>query len=260
MDIAHFPENGENFYHQYAQLDFTVLDRRLGTLEDLRNLVQEAHSLNMYVIVDIVMNHMANEFYFEGHAKSQAPWRFHEDEGKREYQLKVRTTQATFFNSSIWCGGEPLWQEFGNEPTGLLQSSDVCEANCTADPDCYYFLWKNDPGSLSTYHCAGFKYCDQPTPYTDGKGSIFKTWQWAVKAEEVAVGVWCGGSGLFQQFGSEATGLLASRDVCEAECAADAACESSTSGRTTPRRTPGSTARASPAAPRRIARPSATDS
>ena len=35
---------------------------------------------------------------------------------------------------------------------------------------------------------------------------------------------------------------------------------SSTSGRTTPRRTPGSTARASPAAPRRIARPSATDS
>lgn len=32
------------------------------------------------------MNHMANEFYFEGHAESQAPWRFHENRGEREYE------------------------------------------------------------------------------------------------------------------------------------------------------------------------------
>ena len=36
----------------------------------------------------------ANEFYFEGHSKSQAPWRFHEDDGNREYKLKVRTSKA----------------------------------------------------------------------------------------------------------------------------------------------------------------------
>ena len=45
--------NGYNFYHQYAQIDFTVLDRRMGTLEDLRNLVNEAHALDMYVIIDV---------------------------------------------------------------------------------------------------------------------------------------------------------------------------------------------------------------
>eukprot|EP00931_Biecheleriopsis_adriatica_P028267 TRINITY_DN1687_c0_g3_i1.p1 TRINITY_DN1687_c0_g3~~TRINITY_DN1687_c0_g3_i1.p1 ORF type:complete len:3167 (-),score=584.59 TRINITY_DN1687_c0_g3_i1:97-8973(-) len=44
----------------------------------------------MYVIVDVVMNHMANEFYFEGHEFSQAPWRFHEEGGQREYQLFAR--------------------------------------------------------------------------------------------------------------------------------------------------------------------------
>ena len=36
------------------------------------------------------MNHMANEFYFDGHAQSQAPWRFHEEDGLREYLLRVR--------------------------------------------------------------------------------------------------------------------------------------------------------------------------
>ncbi|CAE7333772.1 mok11 [Symbiodinium sp. KB8] len=65
----------------YAQLDFTTLDMRLGTLEELRKLTTTAHDLGMYVIVDVVMNHMANEFYFEGHAESEAPWRFHETLG-----------------------------------------------------------------------------------------------------------------------------------------------------------------------------------
>eukprot|EP00418_Pyrodinium_bahamense_P058013 CAMPEP_0179171150 /NCGR_PEP_ID=MMETSP0796-20121207/84353_1 /TAXON_ID=73915 /ORGANISM="Pyrodinium bahamense, Strain pbaha01" /LENGTH=34 /DNA_ID= /DNA_START= /DNA_END= /DNA_ORIENTATION= len=32
-------------YHQYAQHDFTLLDQRLGTLEDLRSLTDEAHRL-----------------------------------------------------------------------------------------------------------------------------------------------------------------------------------------------------------------------
>ena len=40
--------------------------------------------------VEVVMNHMGNEFYFEGHQSSHAPWRFHEDNGLREYQLKFR--------------------------------------------------------------------------------------------------------------------------------------------------------------------------
>ena len=47
--------NGFNFYHQYAQLDFTLLDRRLGTLEELRKLVADAHALGIYVIIDVVL-------------------------------------------------------------------------------------------------------------------------------------------------------------------------------------------------------------
>ena len=48
--------NGYNFYHQYAQLDFTVLDKRLGTVDELRHLVADAHELGIYVIVDVVQS------------------------------------------------------------------------------------------------------------------------------------------------------------------------------------------------------------
>eukprot|EP00428_Durinskia_dybowskii_P011071 CAMPEP_0170222166 /NCGR_PEP_ID=MMETSP0116_2-20130129/10775_1 /TAXON_ID=400756 /ORGANISM="Durinskia baltica, Strain CSIRO CS-38" /LENGTH=2201 /DNA_ID=CAMNT_0010472853 /DNA_START=123 /DNA_END=6728 /DNA_ORIENTATION=- len=80
-------ENGPNSYHQYAMRDFTLLDPRLGTLEELRSLTARAHELGMYVIVDVVMNHMANEFAFEGHLKGATPFAMHETE---EYKLVLR--------------------------------------------------------------------------------------------------------------------------------------------------------------------------
>ena len=45
-------------------------------------------------VTKVVMNHMANEFFFDGHEYTQAPFRFHEDGGLREYLLQVRKTDA----------------------------------------------------------------------------------------------------------------------------------------------------------------------
>ena len=39
---------------------------------------------------EVVMNHMANEFFFDGHEYTQAPFRFHEEGGLREYLLQAR--------------------------------------------------------------------------------------------------------------------------------------------------------------------------
>lgn len=41
----------------YCVMDYTAVDSELGTLDDLRTLVQEAHSRNMAVIMDWVANH-----------------------------------------------------------------------------------------------------------------------------------------------------------------------------------------------------------
>lgn len=44
-------------YHGYYALDYTVLDRNMGTPDDLRALVAAAHARGIRVLFDVVMNH-----------------------------------------------------------------------------------------------------------------------------------------------------------------------------------------------------------
>jgi alpha-amylase len=44
-------------YHGYYALDFTVLDRNIGTDEQLREFVDAAHAQKIRVLFDVVMNH-----------------------------------------------------------------------------------------------------------------------------------------------------------------------------------------------------------
>jgi len=92
-------QNGFNKYHQYAMQDLTLVDKRLGTLEELRNLTTAAHKLGMYVIIDVVMNHMDNLFFFEDHEHSSAPFRMHEDGGLREYKVVPRLSEEEMFDT-----------------------------------------------------------------------------------------------------------------------------------------------------------------
>jgi glycosidase len=49
-------------YHGYAIQNYLAVDPRFGTLEDLRELVREAHARCMYVILDIILNHTGNNW------------------------------------------------------------------------------------------------------------------------------------------------------------------------------------------------------
>ena len=49
-----------NNYHGYDIIDFYEIDPRFGTLADASDLVTKAHSRGMKVIMDLVMNHTAN--------------------------------------------------------------------------------------------------------------------------------------------------------------------------------------------------------
>jgi alpha-amylase len=44
-------------YHGYYALDYTRLDQNMGTLEELRELVDTAHAQGIRILFDIVMNH-----------------------------------------------------------------------------------------------------------------------------------------------------------------------------------------------------------
>jgi glycosidase len=53
-------------YHGYWGLDFTTIDPHLGTEEDFKNFVTEAHSRGIKVIVDIVINHTGDIIRYKG--------------------------------------------------------------------------------------------------------------------------------------------------------------------------------------------------
>lgn len=63
-----FKQRGhQNTYHGYAIQDFLEVDPRLGTRQDLADLVQKAHDMGLRVILDTIFNHSgANWLYGVG--------------------------------------------------------------------------------------------------------------------------------------------------------------------------------------------------
>ena len=55
----------EDGYHGYWARDFTTVNPRYGSLEDLSELVREAHARDMLVIVDVVVNHAGRVFAYD---------------------------------------------------------------------------------------------------------------------------------------------------------------------------------------------------
>lgn len=50
--------------HGYATQNFLEIDPRFGTLADMKELVRQAHSRGMYVVLDIVINHAADTWAY----------------------------------------------------------------------------------------------------------------------------------------------------------------------------------------------------
>lgn len=50
-DFAHYA------YHGYYPLDYTMMDKNMGTVEEFRNFVTECHKRGIRVVMDVVMNH-----------------------------------------------------------------------------------------------------------------------------------------------------------------------------------------------------------
>jgi len=59
-----------------------------------------------------------------------------------------------------------------NKRKGIAASKEACQAACTHEPNCGYFLWKDNPKSHNRFHCAIFIHCRTTHPYADGSGSM----------------------------------------------------------------------------------------
>lgn len=52
-------------YHGYGIQDFLQIEPKFGTAEDLKTVVQLAHQQGIYVILDIILNHVGNVFSYD---------------------------------------------------------------------------------------------------------------------------------------------------------------------------------------------------
>jgi glycosidase len=57
--------NADNTYHGYGIQNFLEVDPHFGTRDDLRHLVDTAHSLGIHVILDIILNHTGDVFRYQ---------------------------------------------------------------------------------------------------------------------------------------------------------------------------------------------------
>lgn len=78
-------ENNPESYHGYAIQNYLEIDRRFGTKEDMEELVDKAHVLDMRVFLDIVLHHSGDNwsypnddpyYYYQGAEFPFATWRF----------------------------------------------------------------------------------------------------------------------------------------------------------------------------------------
>ena len=51
-------------YHGYAIQNFPEIDPRFGTRQDLRDLIDDAHDRGMVVVLDVVIDHTGNNWFY----------------------------------------------------------------------------------------------------------------------------------------------------------------------------------------------------
>ena len=92
QDNAGFPSAG---YHGYWITDFTQIDPHLGSNDDLRALIRDAHRLGMKVYFDVITNHTADVIRYQ---QGAAPSYISKD------QYPYRTAAGTVFDDRDFAG------------------------------------------------------------------------------------------------------------------------------------------------------------
>jgi alpha-amylase len=145
QDNNGFPSAG---YHGYWITDFKQIDPHLGSNDDLRLLIRDAHRLGMKVYFDVITNHTADVIrYGEG----AAPVYVSKD------QYPYRTAAGTVFDDRDFAGGPtfPALAPAGQPecpPSGPLRSYPYHPCVPAVEQNVKVPAWLND---VSLYHNRG---------------------------------------------------------------------------------------------------------
>lgn len=87
-------------YHKYDVIDYYEIDPEFGTMDDLKELLQEAHKRNVIIILDMVINHTSsqNEWFKEFSKAHQ-----NNDYNNKYYDYYTYATRFEGEANKSWC-------------------------------------------------------------------------------------------------------------------------------------------------------------
>ncbi len=97
-----------NTIHKYDTVDYYEIDPDIGTKEDLKELVDKAHSLGMRVVLDGVFNHTSPDFFAfkdvkeNGENSKYKDWYYVQD-----YPVHWKWGERANYKTFAWFGGMP---------------------------------------------------------------------------------------------------------------------------------------------------------
>jgi glycosidase len=142
-------------YHGYGVQNFLTTDPHFGTVEDLRELVHVAHQHGIYVVLDIILNHVANVF-------SYAPSRHWNQEGKSDSYYDGELYPVEGFHD---CHGQPTLSFVRTDP----------HSNPDRWPDLEAAIWPVELQDPNNFSRKGYvRDWEDPPQYLEGDIADFK--------------------------------------------------------------------------------------
>lgn len=169
------PEDNSAGYHGYWVTDFTQIDPHLGTNDELKKLINEAHSRGMKVYFDIITNHTADVIgYREG--------------ARRPYVSKdtkpYRTAAGEVFDDRDYAGSKKFPKldpktSFPYEPVLDEGEENLKVPEWLNDPTLYHNRGDTTFAGEDSYYGDFFGLDDLNTEHhkvVDGMEEIYQTW------------------------------------------------------------------------------------
>ncbi|MNB80390.1 Alpha-amylase precursor [compost metagenome] len=108
------PVNPSPSYHGYDVTDYRSINPEYGTLEDMQELIREAHKRGIKVIMDLVVNHTSKEHPWFVEAAAQ------QDSGYRDYYVWAEDQSRPVSGSSAAGSGSPWHSARGSHYMGIF--------------------------------------------------------------------------------------------------------------------------------------------
>jgi glycosidase len=86
----------QDTYHGYGIQNFLAINHRFGTKDDLQELVRTAHAHGIYVVLDIILNHVGNIFSY----RTDRQPRYVDDKGKFDPRWDGQPYSVAGFNDA----------------------------------------------------------------------------------------------------------------------------------------------------------------